>query len=110
MIRDLSRGVVYIGADDLDLDLFESQYAVPEGMAYNSYLIRDSRTAILDTVDPRKADEWMGNLLEALGEACPDYLVVHHLEPDHTGMIAAVLEKWPALTLVASAKAIAMNL
>ena len=108
MIEKLGKGVCYIGVDDLDLDLFESQYIVPEGIAYNSFLISDRQTAILDTVDARKAGEWTDKLLAALEGRIPDYLVVHHIEPDHSAAIAAVLDRWPSLKLVASAKAIAM--
>ncbi len=108
MIRNLNDKVRYIGCDDLDLDLFESQYIVPEGMAYNSYLILDDKVAIMDTVDARKGDEWKANLKEALSGRTPDYLVVHHMEPDHSALIAWVLAEYPSLTLVASAKAIQM--
>ena len=108
MIKNLSDKVKYIGVDDLDLDLFESQYIVPEGMAYNSYVILDEKVAILDTADARKADEWKQNLQEALGGRKPDYLVVHHMEPDHSALISWVLDEFPSLTLVASAKAIQM--
>jgi Uncharacterized flavoproteins len=108
MINNLSDKVRYIGVDDLDLDLFESQYIVPEGMAYNSYVILDDKVAILDTADARKADEWKANLREALAGRQPDYLIVHHMEPDHSALIAWALAEFPALTLVASAKAIQM--
>ena len=108
MVRNLSDKVKYIGVDDLDLDLFESQYIVPEGMAYNSYVILDDKVAVLDTADARKADEWKANLKEALCGRQPDYLVVHHMEPDHSALIAWALEEFPTLTLVASAKAIQM--
>lgn len=108
MIRNLSDKVRYIGVDDLDLDLFESQYIVPEGMAYNSYVILDDKVAIMDTADARKAAEWKANLQEALAGRQPDYLVVHHMEPDHSALIAWALAEYPAITLVASAKAIQM--
>ena len=108
MVRNLSDKVRYIGVDDLDLDLFESQYIVPEGMAYNSYVILDEKVAVLDTADARKADEWKANLTEALAGRKPDYLVVHHMEPDHSALIAWTLAQFPSLTLVASAKAIQM--
>ena len=108
MVKNLSDKVKYIGVDDLDLDLFESQYIVPEGMAYNSYVILDDKVAVLDTADARKADDWKANLKEALGSRQPDYLVVHHMEPDHSALIAWALAEFPALTLVASAKAIQM--
>ena len=108
MVRELTEKVKYIGADDLDLDLFESQYIVPEGVSYNSYVILDEKVAVLDTVDQRKGEEWLKSLAEALGGRKPDYLVVHHLEPDHSALIARVLSDYPDVTLVASAKATAM--
>lgn len=108
MVKNLSDKVKYIGVDDLDLDLFESQYIVPEGMAYNSYIILDDKVAIMDTADARKADDWKANLKEALAGRQPDYLVVHHMEPDHSALIEWALAQFPALTLVASAKAIQM--
>ena len=79
MVRQLSEKVFYIGSDDLDIDLFESQYIVPEGVSYNSYLIRDSKIAVLDTSDARKGEEWLASLNEALAGREPDYLVVHHM-------------------------------
>lgn len=108
MVRNLSDKVKYIGVDDLNLDLFESQYIVPEGMAYNSYVILDDKVAIMDTVDARKASEWKQNLMEALAGRKPDYLVVHHMEPDHSALIEWTLAEFPAITLVASAKAVQM--
>ena len=108
MVKSLNENVKYIGVDDLDLDLFESQYVVPEGMAYNSYLILDEKTAILDTADARKGEAWKVRLTEALDGRKPDYLVVHHMEPDHSALIAWTMAQWPDLTLVASAKAIQM--
>ena len=108
MVKSLNESVKYIGVDDLDLDLFESQYVVPEGMAYNSYLILDEKTAILDTVDARKGEAWKVRLAEALDGRSPDYLVIHHMEPDHSSLIAWALQTYPGLTLVASAKALQM--
>lgn len=108
MIKKINEAVAYIGTDDLDLDLFESQYEVPEGMAYNSYLIQDEKVAIMDTVDARCAQAWKENLVEALNGRTPDYLVVHHLEPDHTGLIAWVTRRYPALQVVASTRALQM--
>ena len=108
MVRKLSDKVFYIGSDDTALDLFESQYIVPEGVSYNSYLICDSKTAILDTSDARKAEEWKASLNEALAGRDPDYLVVHHMEPDHSALAAWALEHFPGLTLVASAQALRM--
>ncbi|MBR1570514.1 MAG: FprA family A-type flavoprotein [Bacteroidales bacterium] len=107
-MKEIAEGIRYIGADDWDLDLFESQYAVPEGMAYNSYLIEDEKVAIMDTVDRRKGDAWLLNLKEALQGRSPDYLVVHHMEPDHSGLIAQVADLYPGVRIVASAKAIQM--
>ena len=103
----ISDTIKYIGTDDRDLDLFESQYKVPEGMCYNSYVIFDEKVAVMDTVDPRCADEWMNHLANALADRTPDYLIVQHVEPDHAGAIVQVMQRYPSLTLVASAKAIA---
>ncbi|MBP5537747.1 MAG: MBL fold metallo-hydrolase [Bacteroidales bacterium] len=108
MIKQLNSKVKYIGTDDLDLDLFESQYIVPEGISYNSYLILDRQTAILDTADARKAEEWKANLAQALEGRQPDFLVVHHLEPDHSALICWALQEFPEMKLAASAKAIQM--
>ena len=108
MVTKLTDTVRYIGADDLDLDLFESQYIVPEGMSYNSYVILDDKVAVMDTADARKADEWKSNLKEALEGRQPDYLVVHHMEPDHSALIEWALKEYPSVTVVASAKAIQM--
>ena len=104
----ISDTIKYIGVDDLDIDLFESQYVVPEGMSYNSYLIDDDKIAVLDTADRRKADEWKVNLKAALGDRQPDYLVAHHMEPDHAALIAWMLETYPSLQLVCSAQAVRM--
>ncbi|MBR4064393.1 MAG: FprA family A-type flavoprotein [Tidjanibacter sp.] len=104
MIFDITDSVKYIGVDDMDLDLFESQYIIPNGISYNSYLIADEKIAIMDTADARKADEWFANLEEALAGRTPDFLVVHHLEPDHAGCIARLVERYPSIELVAGAK------
>ena len=104
----ISDTIKYIGVDDLDIDLFESQYVVPEGMSYNSYLIDDEKIAVLDTADRRKAEEWKANLKAALGNRQPDYLVAHHMEPDHSALIAWMLETYPGLQLVCSAQAAKM--
>jgi len=108
MVKEIAKSIQYIGVDDQDLDLFESQYVVPEGMAYNSYLIEDESIAILDTVDARQADAWKANLKEALAGRQPDYLVVHHLEPDHSGLVGWALAEFPAVRVVLSAKAAQM--
>jgi flavorubredoxin len=104
----ISDSIKYIGVDDLDIDLFESQYVVPEGMSYNSYLIDDEKIAVLDTADRRKGEEWKANLTAALNGRQPDYLVVHHMEPDHSALIAWMLETYPQVQLVCSAQAVKM--
>ena len=106
MIKNVTNDIKYIGVDDLDLDLFESQYVVPEGMSYNSYLILDTKVAVMDSVDARMTGEWMENLEAALEGRSPDYLVVHHMEPDHSGSILAFARKYPGAQIVASAKAL----
>ena len=104
----VSDKIKYIGVDDLDIDLFESQYVVPEGMSYNSYLIDDEKIAVLDTADRRKGEAWKENLLAALDGRQPDYLVVHHMEPDHSALIAWMLKTYPGVQLVCSAQAVKM--
>ena len=104
----VSDSIKYIGVDDLDIDLFESQYVVPEGMSYNSYLIDDEKIAVLDTADRRKGEEWKANLTAALNGRQPDYLVVHHMEPDHSALIVWMLETYPQVQLVCSAQAVKM--
>ena len=106
MIKSLTPAIQFVGVDDLDLDLFESQYVVPEGMAYNSYVILDEKVAVMDAVDARKTDEWLANVEEALAGRKPDYLVVQHMEPDHSGSIQAFTEKYPEVKIVATAKAL----
>ncbi|MBP3244278.1 MAG: FprA family A-type flavoprotein [Bacteroidaceae bacterium] len=97
--------ITYIGVDDKDLDLFESQYAVPEGMCYNSYLVEGEKIAVMDSVDKRKTNEWLDKLAAALDGRTPDYLVVQHMEPDHSGSVAAFLQKYPSATVVCSVQA-----
>ena len=104
----ISDSIKYIGADDTTLDLFESQYIVPNGVSYNSYIIMDEKIAVMDTVDQRKTDEWFDNLNKALDGKTPDYLVVSHLEPDHVANIQNFVEKYPTAKLVLSMKAKAM--
>ena len=98
----------YIGVDDTDIDLFESQYVVPNGISYNSYLILDEKVAIMDTVDYRKHDEWLANLDAALEGRTPDYLIVQHMEPDHAGSIAETVARYPEIKIVASTRAVDM--
>ena len=104
----ISETIKYIGVYDLDIDLFESQYVVPEVMSYNSYLIDDEKIAVLDTADRRKGEDWKKNLTAALNGRQPDYLVVHHMEPDHSALIAWMLETYPNVQLVCSAQAVKM--
>lgn len=104
----ISDAIKYIGVDDTTIDLFESQYVVPEGVSYNSYVILDEKVALMDTVDKRGMEEWEKNLLSALDGRKVDYLVVQHLEPDHAGSIARVVELFPEVTLVGNAKTFQM--
>ena len=103
----ISNDIIYIGADDKDIDLFEGQYIVPNGISYNSYLIKDEKTVVMDTVDKRKSEEWINNLEEALKGTKPDYLVISHLEPDHSYNIGILAEKYPEMKLVGNAKTFA---
>ena len=105
---EITSSIKYVGVDDLDIELFESQYLVADGMAYNSYVILDRKVAILDTADANMRKEWWVNVNRALGERTPDYLVVHHVEPDHASLIAEVLVKYPQCKVVATAKALQM--
>lgn len=100
--------VKYIGADDKDIDLFESQYIVPNGVSYNSYVILDEKVAVMDTVDARRGEEWLGNLEQALGGRNVDYLVVSHMEPDHAANIQKLAEKYPKMVVVGNAKTFPM--
>ena len=102
---EITTDIVYVGVNDHDIDLFEGQYVVPRGMAYNSYLVKDAKTAVMDTVDARFGDEWLKNVAAANGGKAPDYLVVHHMEPDHSANIAKALAAWTETTVVASAQA-----
>lgn len=104
----ISDAIRYIGVDDKDIDLFESQYVVPEGVSYNSYVILDEKIAVMDTVDARGMEGWEDKLLQTLNGKKPDYLIISHLEPDHAGSIGRMVELFPEVKLVASAKAIAM--
>ena len=107
-MMEISAAIKYVGVDDLDIDLFESQYVVPEGVAYNSYIILDEKIAIMDTVDARKGKEWWSNVEKILAGKEPDFLVVQHLEPDHASLIAEVVERYPQVKVVATAKALQM--
>lgn len=108
MISNIKKSVYYIGVDDKSLDLFESQYEIPNGVSYNSYVIMDEKIAVMDTVDRRATDEWLKNLETVLDGRSPDYLVVSHMEPDHAANIMVLCEKYPEMKVVLSAKALAM--
>lgn len=101
---EITDNILYVGVNDREIDLFEGQYVVPEGISYNSYLIMDEKIALMDTVDARKSEEWLANIKVILGTRQPDYLVVSHMEPDHAGSIAAVAEEFPDMKIVGNAK------
>ena len=105
---EITKEIVYLGVNDHAVDLFESQYSVPNGMAYNSYLIMDDQTVVMDTVDAHFTDEWITKIAAALGDRAPDYLVVQHMEPDHAGSIDAFAQAYPTTKIVSSAKAFVM--
>lgn len=107
-MKNITDDIFYIGVDDHDIDLFEGQYVVENGMAYNSYVIMDDKIAVMDTVDGNFAEEWLEKLAEALDGRTPDYLIVQHMEPDHSANIAALSTKYPAAVIVASAPAFTM--
>jgi flavorubredoxin len=108
MKKEITDGILYVGADDHEIDLFEGHYDVPNGMAYNSYVIRDEKTAVMDTIDRRKTVEWLQNVAEALDGKKPDYLVIQHMEPDHSASIRAFLEAYPETTVVGNKKTFTM--
>ncbi len=108
MLRKVTETVFYVGCDDHDVDLFEGQYAVPNGMAYNSYVIMDEKIAVMDTMDASKTEQWLQNVAQVLGSRQPDYLVVQHMEPDHAASIQSFVDKYPAVTVVANAKTFPM--
>lgn len=105
---NVAPGIEYVGVDDAYLDLFEGQYPVPRGMTYNSYVIMDEKVAVLDTADARVTGEWVANLLDALDGRSPDYLIVQHMEPDHSGSISSLVELFPSVTVVATPAAVKM--
>lgn len=104
----ITDSILYIGADDKDLDLFESQYEIPNGVSYNSYVILDEKVAVMDTVDARRGEEWLDNLEKALGGRSVDYLIVSHMEPDHAANVGAIAEKYPGMIVVGNAKTFPM--
>ncbi|MGN0585809.1 MAG: FprA family A-type flavoprotein [Oscillospiraceae bacterium] len=105
---EITKDIKYVGVNDRDIDLFEGQYVVPNGMCYNSYVIDDEKSAVMDTVDARFGGEWLANIQKVLDGKAPDYLVVHHMEPDHSSNIAVFAEKYPNAKIAASAKAFTM--
>lgn len=108
MLKNVTDTVFYVGVDDKDIDLFENQYIVPNGIAYNSYVIMDEKIAIMDMVDAKCADQWFANVAEVLGDRQPDYLIISHLEPDHSANLGDVLAKYPDIKIVSNAKLFAM--
>ena len=104
----ITEDIKYVGVNDHDIDLFEGQYQVENGMAYNSYVITDDKIAIFDTVDAHFSEEWLANIKNVLGDAKPDYLIIQHMEPDHSASIGLFMENYPDTTIVASAKAFTM--
>lgn len=108
MLKKVTDSIIYVGANDHDVDLFEGQYVVPNGMAYNSYVILDEKIAVMDTIDQKKTGEWLKNIERALAGRQPDYLVVQHMEPDHAASIEAFVNQYPDVTVVANAKTFPM--
>ncbi len=107
-IFDVTDTVKYIGVDDKEMDLFENQYILKNGISYNSYLIMDEKIVVMDTVDKRKTEEWLNNLEEVLNGRKPDYLVISHLEPDHSGSIGNILKKYPEMKIISNEKVFSM--
>lgn len=105
---EITKDILYVGVNDHDVDLFEGQYKVPNGMAYNSYLIQDEKVAVMDSVDAHFTDAWLTNIASVLGGRTPDYLIVQHMEPDHSGSVFAFAQAYPDTKIVASAKAVAI--
>ena len=108
MLKKITDSIIYVGANDHDVDLFEGQYVVPNGMAYNSYVILDEKIAVMDTIDQKKTGEWLKNVERALGGRQPDYLVVQHMEPDHAASIESFMNQYPDVTVVANSKTFPM--
>ena len=107
-MNKITNDIYYIGVNDHQIDLFEGQYDVPNGMAYNSYIIGDEKTAIFDTVESNFKDEWLGNIAEVLGDKTPDYIIIQHMEPDHSANLKNFLKKYPNTTVVGNAKTFGM--
>ena len=107
-MEKVTEKIINIGVNDYDIDLFEGQYMLEKGMAYNSYVILDDKIAVMDTVDSEVTDEWMNNLKEAVGDKKVDYVIVHHMEPDHSGSLYRLLEEYPDIKIVGNAKTFPM--
>ena len=107
-LMEITKDIMYVGVNDHQVDLFEGQYVVKNGMSYNSYIILDEKTAVLDTIDQHFTDEWLGNIAAVLGDKTPDYLVIHHMEPDHSASIDDFMKKYPGTVIVSSDKAFKM--
>ena len=107
-MKEITKDILYVGVDDKDIDLFEGQFYVPNGMSYNSYVILDEKIAVMDTVDFTKGEEWLENLEKALDGKEPDYLIVQHVEPDHSGSIGIFLNKYKNTTVVGNSKTFTM--
>jgi len=105
---NITKDIIYVGVDDTQIDLFEGQYMVPNGMAYNSYVIKDEKIAVMDSVEAHFGEEWLANIEKATEGKAPDYIIVQHMEPDHSGNIATFMDKYPGAQIVASQKAFAM--
>ena len=105
---EISKDIVYVGVNDKEIDLFESQYKVPDGVSYNSYIIMDKKIAVVDSVDKNFGSKWLDNIQNILGQKHPEYLIVQHMEPDHSANIMTFAEKYPDAVIVASAKAFPM--
>ena len=108
MVKKITESILYVGCNDHEIDLFEGQYEVPNGMAYNSYVILDDKTAVFDSMEKKETAEWLANIEEALGGKAPDYLIVQHMEPDHSASIGAFVEKYPEATIVGNKKTFMM--
>lgn len=107
-METVAKDIYYVGVDDRKIDLFEGMYSVPDGVSYNSYVIKDEKIAVMDTVDAAFKDEWLNNVFSVLGDRSPDYLVVQHMEPDHSACVAAFLEKYPRTAVVGNQKTFTM--
>ena len=108
MNKQLTQFLDYVGVDDKSIDLFEGQYLVPKGISYNSYILYDEKIAVFDTADKRKTQEWLQNVQDSLNGKTPDYLIISHMEPDHSASVQAFLQKYPSVTVVGNEKTFAI--